>query len=159
MSTKGGHLSWSIGNLWSELLCSPRARLVLKNQTVTLLCNVDTCFCKVFLNLNVFSQLLQGMDTPSKWYSSMWLLMLVGCPSFPHFLQIFAVVFLLPVSIIFWLVSIMELTVWSNSCRSPYISSVVCDTRAFLSLLLDVFVDAGPLSVLDWFVQLVSFDW
>ena len=88
----------------------------------------------------------------------MCLLILVGCPSFTHALQIFAVVFRFPASIIFWLVSIMELTVWSNSCRSPYISWVVCDTRAFLSLLRDLFVDAGLLSVLDWFVQLVSFD-
>ena len=45
------------------------------------------CFLKEPLDLKVFLQLLQGSKTFSKWLTSMWSLMLILCPSFPHTLH------------------------------------------------------------------------
>ena len=42
------------------------------------------CCLNEVLDLYAFSQVLQGRTMPSKWWTSMWSLMVVRAPSFPH---------------------------------------------------------------------------
>ena len=42
------------------------------------------CLLKLCRDLKTFLQRLQGRETPSKWWDSMWFLMALFCPSFPH---------------------------------------------------------------------------
>ena len=74
------------------------------------------CSRSEFLDLNVLSQKLQGMQTPSKWFASMCFFMSLPIPSFPHILQMYA--FLCPFGSRFSLFSIIELTFSSNSLKS-----------------------------------------
>ena len=76
------------------------------------------CSWKVFLDLNVFSQRLQGIHTPSKWFDSMCFLMSFLWPSFPHTLQVCP----FRCGLSGWKIppfSIMELTWSSNSIKYP----------------------------------------
>ena len=45
------------------------------------------CCLKIFLDLKVLWQRLQGMTIPSRWFASMWSFMFLLWPSFPHTLQ------------------------------------------------------------------------
>ena len=73
-------------------------------------------FASICLDLKVFSQKLQGIETPSKWFDSMWLFIFAMIFSFPHTLHryigcpcpFFAEVF-----------SIIERHFWSSSCKTP----------------------------------------
>ena len=80
---------------------------------------VHLCLHKLFLDLNSFPKTLQGMDIPSRWLASMWSLILIACPSFPHTLQILALGFSFPFWIRFWHVSIIDFAFSSSSCKSP----------------------------------------
>ena len=53
-----------------------------------MLCFFDLCFFNKILDLNVFPHKLQSRKTPVMLYVSMWSIMLIRCPSFPHTLQI-----------------------------------------------------------------------
>ena len=103
------------------------------------------CWFKVFLDLNVLSHWLHGIDTPSKWFASMWFLITVAPPSLPHILQIFAFFWQFPSIIVFWLVSIIDMTVVSKSCKSLDKSLVFGKTNAWFSFLLASFVDSVEL--------------
>ena len=73
----------------------------------------------------VFSQNPHWRKIPSKWFASMWSLMLFTIPSFPQTLQMWAVFRLgvpsacFPDGIIFWLLSIIDFTFWSSPAKSP----------------------------------------
>ena len=75
------------------------------------------CLLKLFLNLKSFPQTLHGRDTPSKWWPSIWSLMAIKYPSFPHSLQILA--FCLPLGSKFELASIIDFTSSSSRSMSP----------------------------------------
>ena len=75
------------------------------------------CCLNEVLDLYAFSQVLQGRTMPSKWWTSMWSLMVVRAPSFPHSLHFFALSFLSSL-IIFGLSSIIDFTWASSSCKS-----------------------------------------
>ena len=81
-----------------------------------LVCWRDLWVLKLFLDLKVLSQRLQGMTTPSRWFASMWFLMSLKWPSFPHTLQISAN--WCPLALRFWLFSIIEFTSLSSSSKS-----------------------------------------
>ena len=74
------------------------------------------CCLSEALVLNVFSQELQRRCTPSIWWASMWSLMAVLSPSFPHALHIVALLWLLPCQTIFLLNSIINFTCSSSFC-------------------------------------------
>ena len=79
-------------------------------------CWRDLWVLKLFLDLKVLSQRLQGMTTHSRWFASMWFLMSLPWPSFPHTLQISAN--WCPLAVRFWLFSIIEFTPLSSSSKS-----------------------------------------
>ena len=89
------NLDYQINLFWCSLLCS----------------------LKPFLDLKVFSQRLQGMMIPSRWFASMWSFILGCWPSFPHTLHRLAN--LLPLAILFWLFSIIDFTLSPRSTRFP----------------------------------------
>ena len=93
---------------------------------------VYLCLLNWFLDLKVFPQTLQGSEIPSRWFDSMWSLMAIPSPSFPHTLQISAL--FLPLGIRFWLFSIMSFTFASSSSKSPPESK--SNTFILLSLLV-----------------------
>ena len=62
------------------------------------------CMVRASLDLYVFSQRLQGIETPSKWIASIWRFMFILCsPPFPHTLQTYNTFFPLPIT--FWVFS------------------------------------------------------
>ena len=95
-------LLWGLIHLWDRLLC----------------------WVKAFLEEKVFSQRPHGMHIPSRWLASMWSLIKVTNPSLPHTLQINDVACLgvpfacLPLGIIFWPFSIIDLTFTPSARRS-----------------------------------------
>ena len=91
---------------------------------------IQLCFLNIILDLKIFPQTLQGSETPSKWFASMWSLMPMLCPSFPHTLQILALPG--PFGRRFWLVSIIDFTFSSSSCKSP-------DTKLGIAILRSLF--------------------
>ena len=80
-------------------------------------CWRDLWVLKLFLDLKVLSQRLQGMTTPSRWFASMWFLMSLPWLPFPQTLQISAN--WCPLALRFWLFSIIEFTSLSSSSKSP----------------------------------------
>ena len=97
----------------------------------------DLWVLKLFLELKVLSQRLQGMTTPSRWFASMWFLMSLPWPSFPHTLQISGN--WCPLALRFWLFSIIEFTSLSSSSKStelfPWMANVLYSPRLWLFLL------------------------
>ena len=87
---------------------------------VTFLWLSNLCFLIALLELHTLSQEVQGMDIPSKCLVSMWAFIVVGWPSFPHSLQIKAVVwFSFPDGTMFLLLSIIDFTFTSSASKSP----------------------------------------
>ena len=72
---------------------------------------------RVLLDLNIFSQRSQGIDTLSKCCDSMCCWMFILCPSFWHTLQMY--VFRLPSFVRRPVFSIIDLTLSSSSCMFP----------------------------------------
>ena len=100
-------------------------------------CWRDLLVLKLFLDLKVLSQRLQGMTTPSRWFASMWFLMSLPWPSFTHPLQISGN--WCPLALRFWLFSIIEFTSLSSSSKSPELfpgmASVLYSQRLWIFLL------------------------
>ena len=74
------------------------------------------CLINDFLHLKFFSQILHGMEIPSKWFDSIWDLMLALTSSFPQTLQEYIgskVEFFLEVFFI------IEVVFSSSSAKSP----------------------------------------
>ena len=94
---------------------------------------LNLCCLNAALDLNVFSHELQGSAIPSKWWVSMWSLMVFGAPSFPHILQILALLCVFPSGTIFWPWSIIDFTCASSSCKS---AETCCETVILCSVLL-----------------------
>ena len=120
--------------LWSLRACLVLKRLILFTNLIFdqhEIQFVHLCCLNPILDLNVFSQTLQGSETPSKWFASMWSLMAIPAPSFPQTLQILA--FLSPLGIRFWLGSIIDFTLRSSSCKSP-------DTKFGIAILRSIFI-------------------
>ena len=70
------------------------------------------CLLNIFLDVQIFPHTSQGREIPSRCLISMWSLMATNCPSFPHTLQVDA---LLPFEEMFWLFSIKDFTFASSS--------------------------------------------
>ena len=66
------------------------------------------CMASACLDLDVFSQRLQGIKTPSKWFASMWRFTFEYSPSFPQTLQTHAAFFPFPATS--WFFSSIALT-------------------------------------------------
>ena len=88
------HFFSQVVHFWKEIHPSQ-----IVNLKSTLNCpykvNVYLCILlkwtyKLFLELNVFRQSLQGWMTPAMWFVSMWSLMAFHWPSFPHNMHILA---------------------------------------------------------------------
>ena len=75
------------------------------------------CLLSPFRVLKKLSQCLHGRLIPSKWFASMWSLMLFMNPSFPHTLQAWALLLLWLGSRVS-LISIIDKTLASSSSRS-----------------------------------------
>ena len=95
---------------------------------------VHACCLNLILDLNVFSQALQGSETPSKWFASMWSLMATFWPSFPHILQI--LVLAVGFELMFWPCSIIDLTFSSSYCKKSWDSkfgiAILCSILVFI---------------------------
>ena len=74
------------------------------------------CFLNCNLDLNMFPQVLQGREIPSKCFASMWSLIATHCPSFPQILHILDFSFLFGKVLL--LFSIIDFTFSSNSPKS-----------------------------------------
>ena len=82
-----------------------------KSKIIFYLCNL-ICSLSPFLDLNVLSQEVQGMETPSRWFASMWSLMLPFCPSLPQTVHVYRYQ---PPTALFSLFVIIGLTCSSSS--------------------------------------------
>ena len=134
-------LLWGLIYLWDRLLC----------------------WVKAFLEEKVFSQRPHGMHIPAKWLASMWSLIKVTNPSLPHTLQINDVAWLgvpfacLPLGIIFWPFSIIDLTFTPSAWRSALFSlGIATAVEVFGATTLGFrfiwwVVDFFALSLLLWF--------
>ena len=87
-----------------------------------------------FLELNIFSQWLQGISTPSTWCASICLMMSVASPSFQHTLQVLPSFCLFLILNFLWLFSIIDLTVSSKCCKSA--DTGIDMANALFSILL-----------------------
>ena len=118
----------------TELFCAIRGYCTENLEqlaTTRVLCNkLSWTLCDSLLHRTFCPQTLQGSETPSKWFASMWSLMPMLCPSFPHTLQILALPG--PFGRRFWLVSIIDFTFSSSSCKSP-------DTKLGIAILRSLF--------------------
>ena len=97
-----------LGRFWSFLVCWNWRQRAINDWHISFCCGVSKhfwtwmfcdggfmiqdwccflCSLKPFLDLKVFSQRLQGMMIPSRWFASMWSFMFLPWPSFPHTLQ------------------------------------------------------------------------
>ena len=90
--------------------------------------------CIFFLELNIFSQWLQGISTPSTWCASICLMMSVASPSFQHTLQVLPSFCLFLILNFLWLFSIIDLTVSSKCCKSA--DTGIDMANALFSILL-----------------------
>ena len=92
---------------------------------------------KECLDLKILSQRLQGTDIPCKWLDSMCLFMSVSCPSLPQTLQILACRCRFPTWTMLSLVSIIDLTVSSSSCKFADITEVFGKASALFPVLFE----------------------
>ena len=90
--------------------------------------------CIFFLELNIFSQWLQGISTPSTWCASICLMMSVASPSFQHTLQVLPSFCLFLILNFLWLFSIIDLTASSKCCKSA--DTGIDMANALFSILL-----------------------
>ena len=112
---------------------------------------------RAFLYLHVFSQRLQGKESPSRCIDSMCFLMSFCLPSFPQTLQIWA--FLIPSATRFWLASIMDF-ICASSCdtssgKSLFIATALSAVLA--SILVGYFVALSTVRVLSFAVTYAGF--
>ena len=116
----------------------PKIRLRFGGTTCPLVCAwcLNMCLFMFRLEVNTLSQLLQGMEI-SKWFASMCFTISPRYPSFPHTLQRTACCCICPAWTMFWLGSIIDLTI-SVSCEVINPVPVVGITKAFVSVLLAV---------------------
>ena len=136
------HISTTTKTWWPMLTKSFHLRL-------------HVCFLNIILDLNSFPQTLQGRATPSRWLASMWSLMAIPAPSFPHTLQILALEPCGPLGAKFWLFSIIDFTFSSSSCKSP-------DTKLAITIFHYSFVHLVAVRlilVLDWVVFAQNSGW
>ena len=125
--------------------------------------NLNLCIFKLALEGQVLSQESHERDIPSRWLASMWSLIKVTNPSLPHTLQINDVACLgvpfacLPLGIIFWPFSIIDLTFTPSAWRSALFSlGIATAVEVFGATTLGFrfiwwVVDFFALSLLLWF--------
>ena len=84
------------------------------NIRISIYClwNLSLCCASPFREALVIPHMLHGRTIPLMWLASMWLVMFLNCPSFPHTLQILALSF--PFGIRFSLTSIIDFTFSAN---------------------------------------------
>ena len=120
------------------------------------------CSLRPFLDLKVLSQRLQGMTTHSRWFASMWFLMSLPWPSFPHTLQISAN--WCPLALGFWLFSIialcgyplvkMELEIQTRFLpRLPFSCNSIISDKIWrkMSLSLSIFLVLPQISLVKYY--------
>lgn len=95
------------------------------------LCWTYLCFVSEFLELNTLLQRPQRIEIPAIWFASMWCIMFVRLPSFPHTLHIRALPLFVLYGSAFSLNVIIDSTCWFKLSMSVLLVVWSIRTSAF----------------------------